>query len=194
MNQLLPDGRVARLERAVPANHHAQRAAKFRPRRQGMMDAYRSGRPRTARGAPMVEIEHQRVDTISDGEGVLANIPRALGFLFTRLFTRDDGGALLHAEHRAGEAEVVWYVRPRGDGVDGADAPVATLPATSFSSMISRVAIAFDVNYITGGAGRGTILFEGRRFDCTVFLSRNRATGYWIRLYAVPGVRQTPRP
>jgi hypothetical protein len=130
----------------------------------------------------MGEVEYHRVDAMPDPERVLSEIPRALSFLLTRLLSHDR--ALLHAECRRGTPEMTWYVRQRTDASEGQDVPVATVPWGIVSSMISRVALAFDIDYTTGGYGRGTLLFEGRRFDCRVFLSKCSDSGYWIRIYA----------
>jgi hypothetical protein len=124
------------------------------------------------------------VDALPDREQVLSDIPRAVGFLLTRLFSHER--ALLHAERLGPEPErdVTWYVRPRGVPGEGDDAPVAALPAGIFSSIVSRLALAFDIDYTSGGYGRRDVPFEGRRFDCRLFFSRCAASGYWVRLYA----------
>jgi hypothetical protein len=150
----------------------------------------------------MTEFEHHRVDMMLDREQALSDIPRTVGFLITRLLSHRV--ALLHAEARRAESEVTWYVRQRGEAVEmedamaedlprgifssvlageGEDMPVANVPAGIFSSIVARLAILFGIDHITGGCGQGTILFEGRRFNCCVFLSRCAASGYWIRLY-----------
>ena len=128
------------------------------------------------------EIEYPRVDALPGCEEVVSDIPRVVGFLLTRLFSHDQ--ALLHAERPRVDSDVTWYVRPRGLGGDGNDVPVATLPGGIFSSIVSRLALAFGIDYTTGGFGRGTLLSEGSRFDCRVFLSRCAASGYWVRVYA----------
>ena len=130
----------------------------------------------------MGEIRHHRVDDMPDRERVVSEIPRAVGFLLTRLLSAHQ--ALLHAEDRHTEADVTWYVRPRGPQGEGEDVPVATLPAGIFSSIAARLALAFGIDYTTGGYGQGAILFEDRRFDCRVFISKCAASGYWVRVYA----------
>ena len=150
----------------------------------------------------MIEFELHRVDVMPDREQALSDIPRVVGFLITRLLTPSQ--ALLHAEARRAGSEVTWYVRQRGEADEREDAlagdlsrgifssvlagesedvPVANLPAGIFSSIVARLAILFGIDHITGGCGQGTILFEGRRFNCYVFLSKCAASGYWIRLY-----------
>ena len=133
----------------------------------------------------MAEIEIYRVDVMPDREQVLGDIPRAVGFLLTRVLSlgQDHGQALLHAEARHAEPEVTWYLRRRGGEGEGEDSPVGTVPIGILSSVLARLALAFDIDYVAGGCGRGTIVFEGRRFDCRVFLSKSAACGYWIRFY-----------
>ena len=77
----------------------------------------------------MGEMGYRRVDVLPDREGVLSDIPRAVGFLLTRLFSHER--ALLHAERLGAESErdVTWYVRPRGPSGEGQDVPAAALPA-----------------------------------------------------------------
>jgi hypothetical protein len=107
----------------------------------------------------------------------------ALPFLLTHLLEHED--ALLHAEYRHdGEHTVTWYVRRRSDGKELDDRPIAHLPAGMFSSLVSRIALSADVDYHRGGAGTMTLPQNGRRFECRVFLSRNRESDYWIRVYA----------
>ena len=130
----------------------------------------------------MSDIELRRVDVMPDNESVTASIPRAIGFLLTRLLSQ--GQALLYAEWDRVKPEVTWYVRKREPKREGEDVVLATVPAGLFSSMIARLAMTFDIDYTTGGCGKGTMLFEGRRYQCVVFLSKCAATGYWIRVYA----------
>ena len=130
----------------------------------------------------MSEIELHRVDVMPDQESVAATIPRAMEFLLTRLLTQ--GQALLLAKWQRAEPEVTWYVRKRGPENDGEDVAVATVPWAIFSSMLARLAVMFEIDYTTGGYGQGTMMFEGRRFKCHVFLSKCRATGYWLHMYA----------
>ena len=129
-----------------------------------------------------MDMELRRVNEPPDAEQALSDIPRALGFVLTRLLSHDR--ALLHAEHRRPEPAVTWYVRRRSESAEGEEVPVAALPSGTFTSMVTRVALLFGVDYRTGGRGRGILSFEGRRFDCVVFLSRRPESGSWIRLYA----------
>ena len=112
------------------------------------------------------------------------HVPRlVLPFLLTRLLEEDE--ALLHAEHRRDDAPcVTWSVRRRSEGKDGDDRPIAQLPAGIFSSLISRIALMADMDYQRGGAGSMTLTQSGGHFECRVFLSRNRESGYWIRIYS----------
>ena len=130
----------------------------------------------------MSDIELHRVDVMPDQESVTASIPRAMGFLLTRLLSQGQG--LLYAEWDRVEPEVAWYVRKREPEREGEDLVLATLPAGLFSSMIARLALTFDIDYTSSGYGKRTMLFEGRRYQCIVFLSKCAATGYWIRVYA----------
>jgi hypothetical protein len=130
----------------------------------------------------MSDIELHRVDVMPDQESVTASIPRAMAFLLTRLLSQGQG--LLYAEWDRVEPEVTWYVRKREPEREGEDLVLATLPAGLFSSMIARLAVTFDIDYTSSGCGMGTMLFEGRRFECHVFLSKCAASGYWIRVYA----------
>jgi hypothetical protein len=138
---------------------------------------------RRIQSVQMPEIELQRVDMPPEGESALADIPRAIGFLLTRLLSHDQ--ALLHAEYRRTESEVTWYVRARLKAGEGEDEAVATLAAGTFSSILARLAVTFGIDYTTSGCATGTMLLEGRRFDCRIFLSKCKASGYWIRIYTV---------
>jgi hypothetical protein len=112
------------------------------------------------------------------------HVPRhVLPFLLSRLLEHDE--ALLHAERRRDAASsVTWFVRQRSEGKEGDDRPIAQLPAGIFSSLITRIALPADVDYQRGGAGSMTLTQNGQRFECRVFLSRNRESGYWIRIYS----------
>ncbi len=116
-------------------------------------------------------------------EDPLGKIPTSLSFLLTRLLASEEG--LLHADYRHGvDQNVTWYVRHRTGGTDQDDVPVAVLPAGIFSSLIARIALAAEIDHQRGGAGPLALSQNGRRFDCRVFLSKCRESGYWIRLYA----------
>ena len=130
----------------------------------------------------MAVIEVPKVDGLAEGEGLVSDIPSTLHYLLSRLLEQDE--ALLHAEYRRTEQEVTWFVRGRGDGREGEDEAVATLPAGIFSSLVSRVALSLDIDYTSGGHARGVLAQRGRRHECRVFLSRCRESGYWIRVYA----------
>ena len=139
----------------------------------------------------MKALEIPKTETLATGDGLLSNIPAVLAFLLTRLLQHEE--ALLHAEWRGAESEVSWYVRPRGTSGEADDVAVAALPAGIFSSLVSRVALSFDIDYTHGGSGRGILTQGASRHDCRIFLSRCRQTGYWIRIYAVaiqPSVSQ----
>jgi hypothetical protein len=126
------------------------------------------------------------VPTVNDlPSDLLGNIPKSLAFLLTRLLTNDEG--LLHAERRELNRDVTWYVRHRIDGKDQDDVPVAVLPAGIFSSLVARIALAAEIDHQRGGAAPLTLSHNGRQFDCRVFLSKCRESGYWIRLYARAG-------
>jgi hypothetical protein len=114
---------------------------------------------------------------------LLGDIPASLCFLLSRLLAMEEG--LLHADYRHGsEQDVTWYVRRRGDGKEHDDVPVAVLPAGIFSSLVARIALEAGIDHQRGGAGALALSQEGRQFDCRVFLSKCRETGYWVRLYA----------
>jgi hypothetical protein len=129
----------------------------------------------------MVEVKLPRFDTLPE-EGVLGSIPATMGYLLTQLLTRER--ALLHAESLRPEEEVTCYVRPRREKTDGEDEAVATLPRPVFISIVARLALMFEIDFVDGGRGDGVVLFEGRRFKCRMFLSRCKESGYWIRFYA----------
>jgi hypothetical protein len=129
----------------------------------------------------MVEVEIPRYDELP-AEGVLANIPAVMGYCVTQLLTREQ--ALLHAESLRPEEEVTCYVRPRRDKTDGEDEAVVTVPRAVFISIVARMALMFEIDFVDGGRGDGVVLFEERRFACRVFLSRCKESGYWIRFYA----------
>jgi hypothetical protein len=132
----------------------------------------------------MVVIEVPKVDVLAVGEGLLSDIPSTLHYLLSRLLEQDD--ALLHAERRPTQQEATFFLRRRGDGREGDDVPVATLPAGVFSSIVSRVALALDIDYTGGGHARGVLAQGGWRHECRVFLSKCRESGYWIRIYVRP--------
>jgi len=114
---------------------------------------------------------------------LLSQIYVTLSFLLTRLLSHEEG--LLHADYRRGsDQNVTWYVRPRTGGNEQDDVPVAVLPAGAFSSLVARIALAAQIDHQRGGAAPLTLCQNGRRFDCRVFLSKCRESGYWIRLYA----------
>jgi hypothetical protein len=114
---------------------------------------------------------------------LLSEIYVSLAFLLTRLLANEEG--LLHAEYRHGsEQDVTWYVRLRSDGKEQDDVPVAVLPAGIFSSLVARIALKAEIDHQRGGAAPLMLSQNGRRFDCRVFLSKCRESGYWIRLYA----------
>jgi hypothetical protein len=114
---------------------------------------------------------------------LLGNIRASLAFLLTRLLTGEEG--LLHADYRHGsDQNVTWYVRQRNDGKDQDDVSVAVLPAGIFSSLVARIALEAQIDHQRSGAAPLTLSQNGRRFDCRVFLSKCRESGYWIRLYA----------
>jgi hypothetical protein len=120
---------------------------------------------------------------VNDLPADLLSPMRVLPFLLTRLLSSDD--ALLHADYRHGSDDTVtWYVRQRTGGIDQDDAPVAVLPAGIFTSLVTRIALHADIDHHRGGAAALTLSQNGRRFDCRVFLSKCRESGYWIRLYA----------
>jgi len=114
---------------------------------------------------------------------LLGNIPASLAFLLARLLAHEEG--LLHADYRHGaDQNVTWYVRQRTGGKDQDDVPVAVLPAGIFGSLVARIALAARIDHQRSGAAPLTPAQNGRRFDCQVFLSKCRESGYWIRLYA----------
>src|SRR4051812_995686 len=114
---------------------------------------------------------------------LLSKIYVTLAFLLTRLLASEEG--LLHADYRhGGDQDVTWYVRPRKDGNDQDDVPVAVLPAGIISSLLARIALMAGLDHQRGGTGPLTLWQNGRRFDCQVSLSKCRESGYWIRLYA----------
>jgi hypothetical protein len=129
----------------------------------------------------VVEIEIPRFDRLPE-EGVLADIPAVMGYWVTRLLTREQ--ALLHAESLRPEEDVTLYVRPRREKTEGKHEAVVTVPRAVFISIVARLALMFEIDYVDGGRGDGVVLFEGRRFLCRVFLSRCKQSGYWIRFYA----------
>ncbi len=114
---------------------------------------------------------------------LLGDIPKSLAFLLTCLLTTEEG--LLHAECRHGcDQDVTWYLRPRTDGNDHDDVPVAALPPGVFSSLVARIALTAGIDHQKGGTAPLALSQNGRHFDCRVFLSKCRESGYWIRLYA----------
>jgi hypothetical protein len=122
------------------------------------------------------------IPTVHDLPNPLSPL-RVLPFLLTRVLEHEE--ALLHAEYRRGlDQNVTWYVRQRTDGKDHIDVPVAVLPAGIFSSLVTRIALSAEIDHQRGGAAPLTLSQNGRRFDCRVFLSKCRESGYWIRLYA----------
>ena len=124
------------------------------------------------------------IPTVNDLPGdLLSNIPVSLSFLLTRLLSSEEG--LLHADYRHGsDQNVTWYVRQRDDGKDQHDVPVAVLPAGIFGSLVARIALAAQIDHQRSGAAPLVLSQNLRRFDCRVFLSKCRESGYWIRLYA----------
>jgi hypothetical protein len=129
----------------------------------------------------MVEVKIPRFDKLPE-EGVLGNIPAVMGYWVTQLLTREQ--ALLHAESLCPEEDVTLYLRPRREKTDGEDEAVVRVPRAVFISIVARMALMFEIDFVDGGRGDSVVLFEGRRFKCRVFLSRCKESGYWIRIYA----------
>jgi hypothetical protein len=136
------------------------------------------------RAKRMVEVKIPRFDKLPE-EGVVGNIPAVMGYWLTQLLTREQ--ALLHAESLRPDEDVTLYLRPRREKTDGDDEAVVTVPRAVFISIVARMALMFEINFVDGGRGDSVVLFEERRFKCRVFLSRCKESGYWIRMYAQAG-------
>ena len=127
-------------------------------------------------------IEVRRVESLAEVGEPLEQVATVLYFLLTSLLKQKEG--LLHAEHRRPQSEVTWYVRPRADGNEGHDGPVAILPAAILQSCTARMAMALDLSHIEGGYRKAVFSLEGRRHECSVYVSNCRQSGCWMRIYA----------
>ncbi len=131
---------------------------------------------------PRTPIEVPKVEALAQAGEPLEHVLTVRHFLLTALLKHDD--ALLHAEHRRPAPDVTWYVRPRSDEHEGDDEAIAVLPSAILQSVAARLAVLLEIDYKEGGQGRAVLSQDGRRYDCRVFLSNCRASGYWVRVYA----------
>jgi hypothetical protein len=129
----------------------------------------------------MTTIEIPKVESLDGVGDPCEHILTVFHFLLTSLLSREQ--ALLHAEYRRPAAETTWYLRPRTKDAEGDDEPLAVLPSSLLQSCAARLALTLDLSHIEGGYGRLQMTQEGRRHDCSVYLSNCRHSGCWIRVY-----------
>ena len=129
----------------------------------------------------MATIEVPRVETLDGVGDPCEQILTVFHFLLTSLLSREQ--ALLHAEYRRPAADTTWYLRPRTKDAEGDDETLAVLPSAFLQLCAARLALAMDLSHIEGGHGRVQMTQDGRRHDCSVYLSNCRDSGCWIRVY-----------
>jgi hypothetical protein len=129
----------------------------------------------------MTAIEIPKVDSLEGVGDPCEHILTVFHFLLTSLLSREQ--ALLHAEYRRPAADTTWYLRPRTKDSEGDDETLAVLPPALLQSCAARLALTLDLSHKEGGYGRLQMTQEGRRHDCSVYLSNCRESGYWIRVY-----------
>src|ERR1043166_2241023 len=129
----------------------------------------------------MATIEIPKVDSLDGAGDPCEHIVTVFHFLLTSLLSREQ--ALLHAEYRRPAIEAALYLRPRTKDHEGDDETVAVLPSAILQSCAARLTLALDLSHIEGGHARVEMVQEGRRHDCSVYLSNCRDSGCWIRIY-----------
>jgi hypothetical protein len=127
-------------------------------------------------------IEIPKVDSLAQIDAPLEQVPKVCHFLLTALLRCED--ALLYTEYYRPEPDVTWYVRRRSEEREGDDEVVAVLPSAILQSFAARLAVLLKIHHTEGGYARAVLSQDGRRYDCRVFLSNCRASGYWLRVYA----------
>jgi hypothetical protein len=130
----------------------------------------------------MTNIEIPRVESLEGIADPCENIPFVLHFLLTKLLGHEQG--LLYAEYRRPDPESAWYLRTRSKDFEGEDEKVAVLSSAILQSCAARLALTLDLSHKEGGYGRLEMTQEGRRYECRIYLSNCRESGYWIRVYA----------
>ena len=127
-------------------------------------------------------IEFPLVKSLTEVGDPCENIVATLHFLLSALVSRSE--ALLHAEWLRPAEDVTWFVRSRNKVEEGPDERLAVLPAAVSHSCISRLALATNLSHIAGGHSRATLVQEGQRHACSIYLSNCKESGSWIRVYA----------
>jgi hypothetical protein len=102
-------------------------------------------------------------------------------FLLAHLLRED--AALLHAQFQNGIA--VWLLRQRPKGTEGAEVEIARMDSVGdFRVVLARFGYYYMAVQLYGGFARRVLTHRGRQYACSIYMSNDNWTGYWIRVYA----------
>ena len=109
-------------------------------------------------------------------------------FLLTQLLRQNT--ALLHGQFQNGTG--VWLLRRRLDGTEGPDVEIARMDSVgAFRVVLARFGYYYMAVQLYGGFARRVLTHRGRQYACSIYMSNDNCTGYWMRVYAHVLAEQT---
>lgn len=101
-------------------------------------------------------------------------------FLLTHLLRQNT--ALLHGQFQNGTG--IWLLRQRPKGTEGPDVEIARLDSVGvFRVVLARFGYYYMGVQLYGGFARRVLTHRGRQYACSIYMSNDNWTGYWIRIY-----------
>ena len=141
-----------------------------------------TSRPHSTSPPPLSSpIEVPEVLELTRASGTEFDVVQYVHFLLTSLLR--EGTGLLHAQFQNGTG--IWLLRQRPSGVEGPDVEIARLDGVGiFRAVLARFGYFYMGVQLYGGFARRALIHHGRQYACTIYLSNDNSTGYWIRVYA----------
>jgi hypothetical protein len=105
--------------------------------------------------------------------------------LLTCLIKRES--ALIHAEYRSDDSPVTWFICPRFDVSGESDEPIAVnISRDEFRNTLARFGFHYMNVQLYGGFSRCLLRQNDKVCRCSIYMSNEGLSGFWIRIYGAP--------